>query len=218
MLFIGVDSENKTVVFAQGFFSDESTETFEWALNHNIWGAPRGGPASFCGLCLILIVYRTILPIAPFACGPLHTWRCLCRYGPNTGHRYRAWISHEALSVSCPSQGDHHGLERCHDSRRRTSSASHPAPALSVARDEKREETRPTALQADLCSCFRCFRGCEYPQRSARGRATRQPRGTLRVRLRSKCFRAVLEYMPGSAFRALSAVFGRHVEKPGRGS
>lgn len=34
MLFIGVDSENKTVVFAQGFFSDECTDIFGWALRH----------------------------------------------------------------------------------------------------------------------------------------------------------------------------------------
>lgn len=34
MLFVGVDSENKTVVFAQGFFSDESTDSFLWALKH----------------------------------------------------------------------------------------------------------------------------------------------------------------------------------------
>ncbi|CAB1099118.1 unnamed protein product [Ectocarpus sp. CCAP 1310/34] len=34
MLFIGVDSENKTVVFAQGFFSDQSSDTYQWALKH----------------------------------------------------------------------------------------------------------------------------------------------------------------------------------------
>lgn len=33
-LFIGVDSENKSVVFAQGFFSDEQTTTFVYALEH----------------------------------------------------------------------------------------------------------------------------------------------------------------------------------------
>ncbi|CAM9639208.1 unnamed protein product, partial [Laminaria digitata] len=34
MLFIGVDSENKSVVLAQGFFSDEQTTSFLWALKH----------------------------------------------------------------------------------------------------------------------------------------------------------------------------------------
>ena len=34
MLFIGVDSENKSVVLAQGFFSDEQTASFLWALKH----------------------------------------------------------------------------------------------------------------------------------------------------------------------------------------
>ncbi|CAN0435481.1 unnamed protein product, partial [Ectocarpus sp. 13 AM-2016] len=36
MLFIGVDSENKTIVFAQGFFSDERTASFLWALEHYV--------------------------------------------------------------------------------------------------------------------------------------------------------------------------------------
>lgn len=30
-LYVGVDSENKTQVFAQGFFSNESTEAFDFA-------------------------------------------------------------------------------------------------------------------------------------------------------------------------------------------
>ncbi|CAN0478106.1 unnamed protein product, partial [Laminaria digitata] len=34
MLFIGVDSENKSVVLAQGFFSDEQTTSFAYALKH----------------------------------------------------------------------------------------------------------------------------------------------------------------------------------------
>ncbi|CAN0535817.1 unnamed protein product, partial [Laminaria digitata] len=34
MLFIGVDSENNSVVLAQGFFSDELTTSFLWALKH----------------------------------------------------------------------------------------------------------------------------------------------------------------------------------------
>ncbi|CAM9288476.1 unnamed protein product, partial [Laminaria digitata] len=40
MLFIGVDSENKSIVLAQGFFSDEQTTSFLWALKHycNICG------------------------------------------------------------------------------------------------------------------------------------------------------------------------------------
>ncbi|CAN0435528.1 unnamed protein product, partial [Ectocarpus sp. 13 AM-2016] len=36
MLFIGVDSENKTIVFAPGFFSDEQTASFLWALEHYV--------------------------------------------------------------------------------------------------------------------------------------------------------------------------------------
>lgn len=34
VLFLGVDSENRTVVFAQGFFSDQSSDTYKWALEH----------------------------------------------------------------------------------------------------------------------------------------------------------------------------------------
>lgn len=34
MLLVGVDSENKSVVFAQGFFSDEQTTSFSFALHH----------------------------------------------------------------------------------------------------------------------------------------------------------------------------------------
>lgn len=34
MLFIGVDSENKSIVLAQGFFSGEQTTSFLWALKH----------------------------------------------------------------------------------------------------------------------------------------------------------------------------------------
>lgn len=34
MLFIGVDSENKSIVLAQGLFSDEKTTSFLWALKH----------------------------------------------------------------------------------------------------------------------------------------------------------------------------------------
>ena len=40
MLFIGVNSENKSIVLAHGFFSDEQTTSFLWALKHysNICG------------------------------------------------------------------------------------------------------------------------------------------------------------------------------------
>lgn len=34
MLFIGVDSENKSVVLAQGFFPDEQTTSFAYAIKH----------------------------------------------------------------------------------------------------------------------------------------------------------------------------------------
>jgi len=30
-LYVGVDSENKTIVFAQGFLSNEQSETFDFA-------------------------------------------------------------------------------------------------------------------------------------------------------------------------------------------
>lgn len=53
MLFIGVDSENKTVVFAQGFFSDESTASFKWALDHYCTicgGHPEVGRCCFANI------------------------------------------------------------------------------------------------------------------------------------------------------------------------
>ena len=49
MLFIEVDSENKSVVLAQGFFSDEQTTSFfvgVEALLHHLWGTPGGTQAA----------------------------------------------------------------------------------------------------------------------------------------------------------------------------
>lgn len=64
MLFIGVDSENKSIVFAQGFFSDEQPTSFLWALKHycNICGghpevskvcSSRNGLLTICRLFVL---------------------------------------------------------------------------------------------------------------------------------------------------------------------
>ena len=71
MLFIGVDSENKSIVLAQGFFSDEQTTSFLWALEHycNICGGhpqaskafwSRHGLFSFSRFLVLLNRYRPL--------------------------------------------------------------------------------------------------------------------------------------------------------------
>lgn len=59
MLFVGVDSENKTVVFAQGFFSNELGDSFEWALKH--YFAVCGGHPEV-GLHFIANIFFSDLP------------------------------------------------------------------------------------------------------------------------------------------------------------
>lgn len=79
MLFVGVDSENRTVVFAQGFFSDQSSDTYTWALEQycKICGVTRRwacvayvafGITRGVNIVLIskVLVCRTSCPIAQF--------------------------------------------------------------------------------------------------------------------------------------------------------
>ena len=64
MLFIGVDSENKSIVLAQGFFADEQTASFLWALKHycNICGGqPEVSKVSSCRNCVFSLSWLLVL-------------------------------------------------------------------------------------------------------------------------------------------------------------
>ena len=85
MLFIGVDSENKSVDLAQGFFSDEQTTSFLWALKRycTICGghtevskasSSRNGLLSFWRLLVLLNSYRSLGDAKP--CGGVFPLEC----------------------------------------------------------------------------------------------------------------------------------------------
>lgn len=63
-LYVGVDSENKTQVFAQGFFSNESTEAFDFANKFFLeicGGHPTCKVGVVASVCDVLVVKRILI-------------------------------------------------------------------------------------------------------------------------------------------------------------
>lgn len=133
------------------------------------------------------------------------------------------------LSVPFSSEGHHHRLGRWHDECRKNAPASHPALALSVARDEEREDALQRCLgsegerllPAHQCRCFRNLRGGETLVPSWDRTNTKQPRYSVRLSTEVYWFaphlrRPLVLSHPGR--RAVPTVSGRHAGKPGRTS